>query len=678
MIVHYRFSMADEINNRDVEKNDNNIIPTQNITTAETIETDDNNVVCASSDGVEIENDSTQNHSPTTSVSKISIQLVSPVSCKDTPLPPVTDRKSSSAHTSSPPPQPTSISEVPASIPTHEESQPPLPKVARRSSEVANRSVCPVCQGEAVKKKNVLKCSLCTKFVHFACTNLPPYMLYSLSTTAKKFTCEECVATPEHFLTDIVTNICRVSDGDRPIQQSPAPPAVDNRYDILESKVNALSVVLEKFDMQSLTDNLTQLGGKLECTNNNMAANVKAIDKVKKEMQQCETGRTCEVDSEHCTSKESILNLRKDLEMTQKELCASRSSNELLMTTITERDNTLSTLRERFEKTVAKHADKDKRIMHLEKESMELRMENTSIHNEKVDVIEKWNMKNETLLSEKEQFSQSLEEASRKLNDLKATNSTHVEVNALLKTQMTEVTQLNKSLQESINRLSKQQNMRPAQVSNHETHTDEDDDGDDGREEIVILHDSLCKKVNDTILSRENVKVKKIWAPDIDRMEAALDDVSAKVIVLEAWTRDLDRLDVEDMTQKIIELVSKALSKAEKVVISSIVNREDIDDIDLKVNSVNAFILLKYKRNESVIVCDNSVLNHRDFREADRLHLNEDGVPVFASNLKHAMAKAVGVRVAKKEGRNSYSRQQKYDRENRRFGRYNDNRGPRW
>ena len=64
-------------------------------------------------------------------------------------------------------------------------------------------------------------------------------------------------------------------------------------------------------------------------------------------------------------------------------------------------------------------------------------------------------------------------------------------------------------------------------------------------------------------------------------------------------------MEIEEMNQKIAGLVSKAATKADKVVLSTIIRREDIEDIDLKADLLNAFIRLKYKRDENVIVCAN-------------------------------------------------------------------------
>ena len=132
-------------------------------------------------------------------------------------------------------------------------------------------------------------------------------------------------------------------------------PVVDNRYDILENKVNELSVVLEKFDLQSLSDKLSQLGSKLETTNNNMTANVKSIEKMKTDIAQKKPDEQY-VHEDHSKDAEKS---RNDLAALQKELDASDKSNELLMITITNGDCTVSSLSERLEKTLVKHKEKD-------------------------------------------------------------------------------------------------------------------------------------------------------------------------------------------------------------------------------------------------------------------------------------------------------------------------------
>ena len=258
-------------------------------------------------------------------------------------------------------------------------------------------------------------------------------MLFSLTSSTKKYTCEVCSETPETFLTSIVAGICNATDTKERV-------IADNRVDVLEHKVNKIMVSLEKFDLQTVTDNLSMLGNKMEQANNNLTGNVKAMQKMKKDQEDSTT--------EFTTRKEH-----------------THSDNEL------------------------------------------------------------------------EQ-------------------------------------------------------------------------------------------------------------------------------VLQAFTRDLNKMDMDEMNQKIAGLVSKAVTKADKVVLSTIIRREDVEDIDLKADVVNAFMQLKYKRNENVVVCDNYKLYDSQFRKGDKLHLNDDGTPIFASNLKYAIAEACGVRVIQKRRDFEY----RYDDNDRRSG----------
>ena len=355
-----------------------------------------------------------------------------------------------------------------------------------------------------------------------------------------------------------------------PENPSAVSSVVHEMYGVLENKVNSLSVILEKFDLQALAENLGHLGNKLEVTSNTMAAGVKSIHQLKQEHSVMQP--TCNHADQHFQVE--LTQLKQDLDFTKAELVASRNSNELLMSTVKERDEMLTAIREWYERTILKHVDKDNKIAVLESANKQL--EEIAVNAEEVD------------------------ELKRQFEEVRAANDTYAAVNSRLSTQAAEATELIKSLTDSLSRLSQQRSLVEEEGGTIAANTAftknvTDSDEDEEREEVIILHDSLCGKINNTILSRENVSVRKIWAPDTEKMEEELEHVNSKVVVLEAWTRDLDSHDVDEMTARITNLVDKALTKAEKVVISNIIHREDIDDIDLKTNSINAFIDLKYR-----------------------------------------------------------------------------------
>ena len=51
-----------------------------------------------------------------------------------------------------------------------------------------------------------------------------------------------------------------------------------------------------------------------------------------------------------------------------------------------------------------------------------------------------------------------------------------------------------------------------ADAANNQNRQDQEDTDDEPEERVILLHDSLCNKINDTILRREEIKRKNIWA----------------------------------------------------------------------------------------------------------------------------------------------------------------------
>ena len=58
-----------------------------------------------------------------------------------------------------------------------------------------------VCAAKCLNESNtdMIQCSNCKLWLHYFCTQLPAYQLYSLVSTARKYTCNTCVHVPEEF-----------------------------------------------------------------------------------------------------------------------------------------------------------------------------------------------------------------------------------------------------------------------------------------------------------------------------------------------------------------------------------------------------------------------------------------------------------------------------------------------
>ena len=170
------------------------------------------------------------------------------------------------------------------------------------------------------------------------------------------------------------------------------------------------------------------------------------------------------------------------------------------------------------------------------------------------------------------------------------------------------------------------------------------------------------------MMSRENVSITKIWAPTLGETQEKVEEIDrTDRIVIQALTRNLDKTSMEELTSLTFETVEKCLTKAEKVIISLIVDREDDYSTRAKAEAVNANIKLKYINNPNVFVCHHDNLRERRFKARDLLHLTSYGTSRLANNLKYKIAESLDIQIMKKrrDGDN------RYDRNNERQQSYN-------
>ena len=139
-------------------------------------------------------------------------------------------------------------------------------------------------------------------------------------------------------------------------------------------------------------------------------------------------------------------------------------------------------------------------------------------------------------------------------------------------------------------------------------------------------------------------------------MEAELDETqNIETIVLQAFTRDVPSKSVEEMNEEIEAIVNNALMKSTKIVLSTIVAREDIQNSKDKIDLINANMKYRHRENERIFTCDNANLNDEKFRWEDGIHLTKHGISVLATNLKYKIAEALNVKVVKKDKRKHYN-----------------------
>ena len=122
----------------------------------------------------------------------------------------------------------------------------------------------------------------------------------------------------------------------------------------------------------------------------------------------------------------------------------------------------------------------------------------------------------------------------------------------------------------------------PTTVASNNTTTSRNsstrDNGSPVTPNVVLFHDSICNNINTTMMNRENVTITKKWGPTLRDIQEQVVDINfchADRIVLQCLTREVGDMSTEDFTELTFDTVEKCLTKADKVIVSLIVDRED-------------------------------------------------------------------------------------------------------
>ena len=170
-------------------------------------------------------------------------------------------------------------------------------------------------------------------------------------------------------------------------------------------------------------------------------------------------------------------------------------------------------------------------------------------------------------------------------------------------------------------------------------------------DQAIMVGDFHLKRIkNDILLRPEERIVTTKPAPTLKDALSVLENFKGRgsCIVIHTGTNDLKSKDEKVIVDLTGKCINEAVKKAEKVVISTIIPPYDELELNTKAQMVDAFITQAFSNKESIIISDNCNLNTRmdnagKFFILDRLHLNEQGTKIFASNLKTSVCNALGI-----------------------------------
>ena len=413
-------------------------------------------------------------------------------------------------------------------------------KMAKRKSGETPDVImtCNSCHHETGKGKGTLKCANCSKFTHYECTRLPPYIIYTFTSSKRQYICELCAGVPEDFLRSIIDRSI--------IGTTESTPVLSNLNatfnETIELKVNDIHDYNEKYDLRNIIQNLTSI-------NNLITEN---LSKLEKNSMNRETSNTEKEIKTVIMDEELKARLDESLSETR----SLKAAEKLLMETIAEKGKKIDSLYEEKEKYSKTIIEQQKEIFSLKQSLGEVDVRESSSCG-LIDALK-----------------QQIREYSARVENLEGKLEKLIEEKTVLTNEISTSRQLMVSSFPSTS----QPNFTAP------------------KPKIILMHDSICGPITEGICSKENIITKKVWAPHLINVQEEIENLeeNVDVIAIHAMTNDLKHKEVDELVNKLSDVVDQSLEKANKVVISTIINRHDDPVLSAKASAINANTKLKY------------------------------------------------------------------------------------
>ena len=179
-----------------------------------------------------------------------------------------------------------------------------------------------------------------------------------------------------------------------------------------------------------------------------------------------------------------------------------------------------------------------------------------------------------------------------------------------------------------------------------EEHCDLDSETVD-QPDVVLLHDSICKRINNTILSREGVSVQMIPTFTLTQVVDELEHLTAprKAIVVHVGVNDLKTDDAPTVAERTIYVTNLLRTKFPHlpIILSNIVECDDKHAQDA-INLINGTVNLKYDSDPNIHTSRHHIQKWGR-SNGDGIHLNDEGTRTLAGDLKNTITQVLGITV---------------------------------
>ena len=201
-----------------------------------------------------------------------------------------------------------------------------------------------------------------------------------------------------------------------------------------------------------------------------------------------------------------------------------------------------------------------------------------------------------------------------------------------------------------------------------------DDESDFGPKEVLLMGDSLIKQIiPEHLLPRScDVTFDKQTAYHLQEIKSLVESSpstfkNVSITVIHCGTNDVKSQTAEtcfDTMKSVVDNL-QAVNPKMKIVLSCMAPRGDEESYDINRQELNLRLLKEYSLNPVVTLCDNNNLaSHgriiNKFYAIDKIHLNEEGSSVLASNISSALKYVMGIDIkrhysSKKGNRNGHN-----------------------
>ena len=490
------------------------------------------------------------------------------------------------------------------------ENEPKADKTACKSKPTANKVQCTqMCEGEM--NNFMIQCNKCQGWTHYLCTKLPIYQLYLLVHTSRRYTCEKCSNVTPAFREKWASKL--ETEKDHPTQNS---GNIDKTQEIVSRIDNSIVDTITSLHKTNQDDKIQSLQQELQ----NLKLNSKKIEHIELKLDDLTNAVNSNGTLITASSENMVSQMKDQIKLQKDSFNKSASAN---LKPLTEKVEKIETL---LQTPAYENLTTKLESMATELEKININLEQTCKTLDQTVKAESKISKNfDQIVSKFGTSDENLSMTHRKLLDHdKATMPTRNETSYGIETSNRFTLLAEKSEKEK---------------------------ADNARSKVLIIGNSHIKRIQTDKFIYNSI-VHKYSGSSFEEMFDKIEELDQDYdcIVIHVFTNNLRGDTPDQCVKKCDDYISAITQHCEfaKIVLS--LPFLTLHDTKLNEKITNCNILLQYKylnHSNVTISCNSGLLNGnfpvRKFFIDDGIHLSNQGINVFVSNMKYHIKKVLNI-----------------------------------